>query len=437
MATKSYWIKSGSYTLLQRVSVLGFGMLNVMMLARMLDKPEFGLWTLFLSIGGFLEVLRNGFIRNPLVATLSHEDTDRGKVMTSSFYLNTVISVVMMLVLLIAAQPLSRFWDVPGLESMVYVYAVSNLIFIFFSHFEYIQHASLDFRGIFISYFVRTAVLTLYIAYHFFVVGGIDLFQTAIAQAVGLFVGMILGYGFAKKHLQFDFKHLRDKINELLHFGKYTFGTNISTMIMKSTDTWMLGRIINSDAVAEYNPAIRIANLVEVPTLAVASVVLPQVSKSQKDAGKQGVKVLYEKSVGIILAAMLPAIAFLLVFTDWITTLLFGSEYLSSVPIIHVTIFYALIIPYLRQFGTVLDAMKKPKVNFYFVLVTALLNVIFNYIFISQMGVIGAAYGTLVSYIISLIGSQVILYKMYGINIFNTFIYMIRFPFEVKKYIKR
>jgi lipopolysaccharide exporter len=66
-----------------------------------------------------------------------------------------------------------------------------------------------------------------------------------------------------------------------------------------------------------------------------------------------------------------------------------------------------------------MDALKKPKLNFYLLLMMAVLNVGFNYAFISSYGPIGAAYGTLLSYIIIFIINQLILYKMYGINTYK------------------
>jgi lipopolysaccharide exporter len=47
--------------------------------------------------------------------------------------------------------------------------------------------------------------------------------------------------------------------------------------------------------------------------------------------------------------------------------------------------------------------------------------VIFNYFLIGKYGPIGAAYGTLFSYIIIFILNQIILKKLYGIDTFKVF----------------
>jgi O-antigen/teichoic acid export membrane protein len=139
------------------------------------------------------------------------------------------------------------------------------------------------------------------------------------------------------------------------------------------------------------------------------------------EGGNAGVEDVYVKSVSVILAMMLPAIIPMFVFAPWIVEIIFGKDYLAAAPILQVTIFFTLIIPFNRQFGTVMDALKNPKINFYLLVMMAVLNVIFNYFLLKRYGTIGAAYGTLFSYIIIFILNQIILYRMYNINTLKVF----------------
>lgn len=170
--------------------------------------------------------------------------------------------------------------------------------------------------------------------------------------------------------------------------------------------------------------AIRISSLVEVPTLSVASMLFPALAKRIKDGGQQVAAKLYEQSVSAIMAITLPATAVILIFPEFIINVLAGPEYLDTVGILRVTIFYTLFIPYARQFGVVLDAIGLQKVNFYFVLFSALLNVAFNWFFISAYGTIGAAYGTLATYGVGFIYNQIYLHRKLGTNPLRTLLGM-------------
>ncbi|MEZ4847758.1 MAG: hypothetical protein R3B93_03850 [Bacteroidia bacterium] len=57
---------------------------------------------------------------------------------------------------------------------------------------------------------------------------------------------------------------------------------------------------------AIYGTAIKITNLVEVPTQSIAAIVFPQSARRIENEGRESVKRLYEKSVGVILALIIP-----------------------------------------------------------------------------------------------------------------------------------
>jgi lipopolysaccharide exporter len=399
---------------------LFFGFLNIFFMVRMVPKSEIGIWVLFTSVTAILEMVRHGFIRNPFITHLvSADDKDKNTVISTSLALHCVLAGLICLFLLVSAVPLTRFWSAPGLDRLFLLYAINTVIFIPFLHFEYLQTAQSNFKAIFFSNFARLGLPCMYVFVVYFVKHDITLVELTIVQIVATVIGAWIAYLYVKD-LAKVFSVVDWKVfKELFHFGKYTFGTNISSMFVKNTDSWMIGRLISTAGVAAYNPALRISNLVEVPTLTIANMMFPQVPQKMKERGVAGVRDIYYKSVSCILAAMIPMIIPIFLFAETIITLVFGAEYVDSAPIMRVTIFYSLIIPFNRQFGTIMDGLKYPKINFYLLLVVAVLNVVFNLIFLNMFGLIGSAYGTLLSYIVVFIINQIILYRKFGINTFK------------------
>ncbi len=391
-------------------------------MVRMLPKHEIGIWVLFTSVTAILEMIRNGFIRNPFVALLvDAEEEDRPDITTASLTLHGILAGSMSILLLASAGVLERFWDAPGIQSLFYIYALNSIIFIPFLHFEYVQMSRSNFRAIAIANFARLGITTAYIIVIYFAGRTITLVGLAVVQLIATLLASGLAWYMARDWITRPARPRWPLVRELFHFGKYTFGTNISSMFVKSTDSWMIGRFISTAGVALYNPAIRIANLVEVPTLAIATVVFPQLPQKMKESGEQGVRDIYTRSVSLILAAMLPVTAIFYFLAEEVITLVFGVEYADAAPILRVTVFYTLLIPFNRQFGTVMDSLKKPKINFYLLVMVAVLNVFFNYIFLHLFGIIGSAYGTLLSYCIVFVVNQIILYNMYGISTLKVF----------------
>ena len=109
---------------------------------------------------------------------------------------------------------------------------------------------------------------------------------------------------------------------------------------------------------------------------------------------------------------------------------------MDAVPILKVTVFYCLFVPYGRQFGVLLDSMGRTRLTFIIVFISALINIGLNYVLIHRFNVLGAAYATLSANIIGFLIGQVILRKELKVNLFNTFKYAVEFYPELYKKIK-
>ena len=411
--------------MMERLSFLVFGFGSVFFLLRGLSREDFGTWALFLTMTAFIEVARNGLIQNAFIKFLSASQKEvHGGITAASFVLNCVLTVFSIILILSLSGLLSDLWKAPILKQMLYIYIATTILLIPFSQFNFIQQANFDFRGNFWANLTRQGLLFLYIVVCFASKSDLILINLVIFQVAAAAAGAFVSYWFAKKYAVFTWRFDWKWIIQLFHFGKFVFGTNLGSMLYKSIDKMMLGALMTTASVAVYDLAVRITNLIEVPTASMAAIVFPKSAKKAETEGTDAVKYLYERSVGIILALIIPGIVLVFIFADYVILLVAGEKYLDTASILRWTLLYGLFIPFSRQFGTVLDSVGKPKINFYFVILSAVLNVIFNYIFIVNYGVIGAVYGTLVTFAVRFVLNGIVLNKIFNINIFNAFIYM-------------
>lgn len=415
---------------MNRMVIVFFGFWNTFFMVRVMSVKDFGVWGLLLSVTTVLELLRNGFIRNPLITHVvsTSDDSEKRKIIASSWVLHSLLTLVSSGVLFLCADSLADFWRAPQITILLYLYILRSFVLVPCLQFEYLQQVQFNFKAIFLANVARNAPVALYLTYKFFQIGWMNpeappptLYDISVIQLVAAIGSLGVGYYFLRGSDVFPTRFSWNYVRILSGFGKYTVGTTISSMVIKSTDTWMIGRMISAVGVAMYNPALRISNLIEVPTLAIASLAYPQVNKKLQEGGMAGVQDLYIKSVSIILAMMLPGIIPLYIFADTIILLIFGEAYIDAAQILRVTIFFTLLIPFNRQFGTVMDALKRPKINFYLLVIMGFFNVGFNYLFLKRYGTIGAAYGTLLSYCIIFVLNQLILYRLYRINTYKVF----------------
>lgn len=418
----SYWLKSGSYIFINRVGVTLFGFINFYILIRVLSKEDFGAWVLFISIAALMELIKHGFVRNPLIRYLAMSDVkESASIQTASMLLNIVVGVLEVIVLIFCAFYLSDFWDSPQLQSLFLIYTLSTSFLVPINHFDVIQQARMEFKGTFLSNFFRHFGLFLYIIVVFALGFPIELDHLAYAQMVSIFLSGFISFRYAKPFLAFSKKVDWTWFRELRSYGFFTFGTNVSSMISKSIDSWMLGKLISPAAVTIFNPALRITNLVEVPTETLSSIMFPKLSERISAEGPEAARHLYEKAVGTITAFMLPIVIFFIVLADPIIRFVAGPGFEQTVPILQITMLYGLIIPFNRFLGMTLDAIGKAKTNFLFVLRNALINIVSNYFFISEFGIIGAAYGTMTTYVLVTVMNQIYLQRFLGVKVSNVF----------------
>ena len=283
------------------------------------------------------------------------------------------------------------------------------------------------------------AVLFFLIAAWFFLDYKIKIIHLAVYQLIAAAFGSLVAFILTKKYIVWSRKINWKSIEQLFDYGKYVFATNISVVLYKNIDRIMLGTLSVS-AVAIYDLPIGINNLMEVPFPPMPTIVFPQTAQKMEAEGINAVKKIYENSVTAVLCLIIPAIFVIELFPHQIIYFIAGKAYLDTVPILRITALYAFFVPFARQFGTVFDAIGKPKISFYFVVLGALLNLIFNYILIPKMGIMGAAYATLITLSIIFLGHQIYLYKALNVNLkqifIKKFLFYLKFITSINHFIK-
>lgn len=419
--TRSYWFSAGLLSFGERFAQLLFGFGSLWMLLRMWSVRDFGYWVLFLSISTLVEIARVGLLQNAMVKFLSTagQEADYRRINTAAFVLNFFLGLVVALIVISLAYPLSVVLEADMLKQLLPVYGLTTLFYVPMHQANFSQQANLDFRGIFWGNFTNRGIFFLFIAIGFFgllELSPLDLaWVQVLTTALGALVSAILARPYLRFHLQVDWQW----VVRLFHFGKYVCGTNLGTMLFKSIDKLMLAAIISPAAAAIYEVAIRITNLAEVPTFSMAAVVFPQSAKRHANEEMSDSKIgeLYEKSVAGILAFLLPAIIIILAMPEWIILIVAGEKYLAAVPLLQLTMLYGLFVPFAVQFGTILDSTGHPRINFIYTSLGALLNVFFNYLFINYFGIIGAAYGTLMTLLVMFIAMQLELNRRFEVKL--------------------
>jgi lipopolysaccharide exporter len=418
----SYWIKSGTIVISSRIVQLLLGFIGFLLLIRLLDKEHFGIWIIYITISSFVETIRIGFIKNPVLVLTSDSVATRGGHNSASFILNFCISLIFALLLVLAVWYSGGYIADEPISELVYFYLIKLLFVSVADHFDIVQESKKEFKGTFLDLTSRNLVFVICVGFCYVYSFQLSLYYYVGFQAIGVIFGSILSYrnmviknisAFSKPYLNASF------LIELLNFGKYTLGSSISSLMMRNVDSWSLAIIMNPVAVAVYNPALRISNLFEIPTSSSTTILLPKLAEKIRNKELGYIKLYYEQSMVYILSVMIPFVLIGFIFSNEIILIIAGEGYEESARLLKYTIFYGLLIPFQRKFSITLDALGRPGLNLFILIFGFLLSVTLNTYFISHFGIFGAAYAMLLTFFLIFIGTQMYLYRKFRINVFE------------------
>ncbi len=418
------WIASGIYNGLQKLSIPIFGVLSTMILAKhALTVEDMGVWALFLSITSFVELFRQALVKTSLIKYINHSEAkDQKYVLTAAFFLNTIITLILCLVFFFFSGWIANVLSSPKLESMLYIFIVGMILLIPFSHFEWIMYGKTQFKGLFWTYFVRQGISLAIIAVVYYTTHNVTLNMLVIYFCIGIVAGTLIGYLNVKKILEHTFAFSKHWTNQLLHFGKYVFGSGVSTLVFRNADQMMLSAITNSTVfTALQSVSMRVINLADIPSQVLADLLFPKSASKEMSDNPGRVKYYYEKAVGATLCFIMPAVLFMLAFPHFIIWVLADEKYYGAVPYLRLIAVSGIFLAFLKQYGVIIDSSGRPQVNFITITIISILQIIFCYFFIKNYGLMGAAYGLLCTHVAGFIITQSILKKYYNVNFLNCF----------------
>jgi lipopolysaccharide exporter len=423
MAKKySYWVQSGKYSMLQKVFILLFGVLSFMILARGLTPDELGVWGLFLIITSIVETLRNSLIKNGYILFIhTRGPEDHPGIEYAAILTNVIYSFLFIVVFLIFSGPIERAFNADGLAILLNYYCITLVLLIPFSYLEIFLITKADFRSVFWMYFIRNGLLFTGVAILHFSSLPLTFYLLALVYTFCTLMGLAAGWFMSRRDKKATVKKNTKILPAFIAFGKFVFANNLFSLVFRSTDSFSTASLISPAVSAIYSTCGRITTLVDMPSQVFADIMFPKAAQVMKGNDKDGLKLLYEKTVAASLTFTIPAILFIVLFPKFILLTIAGSQYVSSSPILQIIVWYGFFLPFIKQFGNIMDVLNRPQVNAILMAVFAALNIGLNVLGIYLFGIYGSAYATLLSYILLFITTQILLRRSLHVSPGNIF----------------
>lgn len=240
-----------------------------------------------------------------------------------------------------------------------------------------------------------------FIANAFWVIGGVFLLWFDFG-VYGVIIGLLTGkaiaivIGFVRVSASFK---LPDPAlaKSLYDFSKYTFIGRIGGFAYNWLDVIIIGLFIGQAAVSAYEVAWRVSAVAVLFSKAIATSIFPQISQWSKNEAKERIESLIPSVVTPALFFTIPAFAGTLLISQEILTLVFGPDYAIASLVLIILMGDKIAQSLHNILGRSLRAIDKPRLSAIAALVSLLVNILLNIIFIWWFGLVGAAVATVLS----------------------------------------
>ena len=208
-----------------------------------------------------------------------------------------------------------------------------------------------------------------------------------------------------------NWRYDADVSKNILHSSIFLMLSAAAGYVLLKIDQVMIKFFLDETAVGLYAVAVKLSEIwYFIPSITCASL-FPAIINAKKSNDQQYKNRLFKLFVflgvtGIFIAAPIS------IFAPQIITLLFGSAYIESSKILQIYVWSGIGLFIMTGINRYFMAENQLKSIFVYSLVSVAVNIVLNFILIPQIGLLGAAWATLVSYLISpIIVSIVVIIK--------------------------
>jgi len=403
------------------VAIVSAGILTVV-LARLLEPDDYGLLFLAISVLGMVELFSKlGIAKSAARYVAEYKEKDPGQlshILGFSFVFNVGTTIVVCLILFVGNEFLATLVGEPELGSLLAI----GVFFVAFHTLELFARAGL--QG-FEAIKPASALIAiegssrLVFAVGFVVLGyGIVGALVGYVLSYGITAAIGLGYLYTRFYKTAPSAEIETGIRKRI--AEYTAPltlTSTANVLDKKIDTILVGALAGPVAVAYYSVGKQVIRFIKTPIAALGFTLSPtyeaQKSKGNSDTSAR----IYEEALTHGLLLYIPAAAGLILVAEPVVELIFGQEYLGAVVVLQVLAIYVVLLSMMELTSNGLDFLGRARERAVIKGISAVLNVALNILLIPVFGAVGAAFATVMTFLLYTIACMYIMHTELGLRV--------------------
>ena len=382
------------------------GILTSFILFHFLPMNDTGMWYVIQSFVALCEASRYGFLATATVKFYAGTDAKRGATVLGSVW---YIAIILTLIVLIA--------NAGALPLLHYTTDRETILCIQWVGITYLSSLPADVifwklqaeekYGTMLWYRTVNSLSTIVAFVVLIVLHKMTLENALLWNFLTNVLSSLIGILFNMSGMKTIFSKSKECVLEIMHYGKYTFGTTSFSVLLGNADTWIINYLLGPAAVAIYNLSQRLMPIIELPLRSFTTTGMSEMAIAYNKKNIHQVTYIFKKYSGMLTIAFIPLTIGALIFSDIAINILGGAQYHGSIApnLFRIFMVIALLYPIDRFNGLALDMTHKTKINFYKVILMLTVKVIVNfggiYLFMNLFAVqFSGLYGITLSYLI-------------------------------------
>lgn len=368
--------------------------IQLIILARLLDPTAFGLMAITAVVIGFAQAFLDMGISNAII----HQQEVSHTQLSTLYWINVLAGVMLFIIVSLCAPLIAAFYQEAALTKIIILVAVTFLIQPFGQQFVVLWQKELRFNDIAkIDIISKLLSLTTAVTFAYYGYGVYALVYGALAGTV--FQTIQLVYKGLKEH-RIALVFQLSEVTEFLNFGMYQMAEKTLNYFNSQIDTLLIGKLLGVEALGIYSVAKQIImKPIQVINPIVSKVTFPIMAKIQHDTER--LKDIYLKTINLLSSINFPIYLFIAITAPQLVVLMFGQQWMDAVIIVQILSIYGALRSIGNPIGALLLAKGKANWGFYWNLGLFFYVPIMVYI-ASHWGLVGLSLG-LVATMLSLV----------------------------------
>ncbi|MFD2551533.1 MOP flippase family protein [Bizionia sediminis] len=373
MSLKGQVILGLKWTTFATACLAVVAILKISILARFLDKSDFGLMALITFVMGFM----NLFSDMGLSTAILHKQTISKQQYASLYWFNIVLCLGLYGLLWVITPLVANLYQEPALNTLIPLLGLNLIISGAGIQFKTIETKHLNFKSISLIDMiaaVASLVLAIWLAVNNY--GVLALVYSALLQ-YALANLLFIALGLKKYGLLMHFKF--HETLPFLRIGIYQVGGQVVNYFNRDLDILLIGKFFSTEILGGYSLAkqlvFRPAQIINPILIKVAS---PTLAKFQMD--KALLKTNYLKLIKIVSSINIPVYILIIVFAPVIVTIMYGAGFDNIVTLVRILSLYMIFRAIGNPIGSLVTATGRTDLEFYWNLLNVLIMPIFIYI---------------------------------------------------------